>query len=359
MSDSATDAPPMVGGDGICSYYKNSYLQRRSANVVKEKIDEEIAKKLDFHNLPGASNTFRLADLGCSVGPNTFFHVQDLLEAIKQKYEMQFRTSQTPEFQVFFNDQPMNDFNTLFNNLQQERQYFAAGVPGSFYDRLFPESFLHFVHCSTSLHWLSKLPEQLLDKNSPAWNRGRIHYTNAPNEVVSAYASQFARDMENFLSVRSKELVSGGMVVIISQGIPNGMLYSELQNGVMFECMSLSLMDMVEEGTVSEAQVDSFNLPFYAASPEEMTEIVERNGFFSIERMELNDPAAWLKRRINIPEWVVHVRAAMEKSFSKHFGREVPDELFDRLTKKLGKLSDELELKYREKTLLLVVLKRQ
>lgn len=86
---------------------------------------------------------------------------------------------------------------------------------------------------------------------------------------------------------------------------------------------------------------------------------MERNGFFSIERMELNDPAAWLKRRINIPEWVVHVRAAMEKSFSKHFGREVPDELFDRLTKKLGKFSDELELKYREKTLLLVVLKRQ
>ncbi|KAJ6689520.1 hypothetical protein OIU85_005885 [Salix viminalis] len=327
MSDSATDAPPMVGGDGICSYYKNSYLQRRSANVVKEKIDEEIAKKLDFHNLPGASNTFRLADLGCSVGPNTFFHVQDLLEAIKQKYEMQFRTSQTPEFQVFFNDQPMNDFNTLFNNLPQERQYFAA--------------------------------DQLLDKNSPAWNRGRIHYTNAPNEVVSAYASQFARDMENFLNVRSKELVSGGMVVIISQRIPNGMLYSELQNGVMLECMSLSLMDMVEEGIVSEAQVDSFNLPFfYAASPEEMTEIVERNGFFSIERMELNDPAAWLKRRINIPEWVVHVRAAMQKSFSKHFGREVPDELFDRLAKKLGKFSDELELKYREKTLLLVVLKR-
>lgn len=153
MSKSETDdAPPMVGGDGTCSYCKNSYLQRRSANVVKEKTDEEIAKKLDFHYLPIASNTFRLADLGCSVGPSTFFHVQDLLEAIKQKYEMQFHTSQIPEFQVFFNDQPMNDFNTLFNNLPQERQYFAAGVSGSFYDRLFPESFLHFVHCSISLH---------------------------------------------------------------------------------------------------------------------------------------------------------------------------------------------------------------
>lgn len=105
--------------------------------------------------------------------------------------------------------------------------------------------------------------------------------------------------------------------------------------------------------------MDSFNLPFYAASPDEMTEIVERNGFFNIERMELDDPAAWLKRRINIPQWVVHVRAAMEESFRKHFGGEVLDEFFDRLTKKLSMFSDELELKYREKTLLLVVLKRQ
>lgn len=105
--------------------------------------------------------------------------------------------------------------------------------------------------------------------------------------------------------------------------------------------------------------MDSFNLPFYAASPDEMTEIVERNGFFNIERMELNDPAAWLKRRINIPEWVLHLRAAMEESFRKNFGGEVLDEFFDRLTKKLSKFSDELELKYREKTLLLVVLKRQ
>ncbi|KAL9389699.1 hypothetical protein Peur_018304 [Populus x canadensis] len=70
-------------------------------------------------------------------------------------------------------------------------------------------------------------------------------------------------DIKNFLNARSKELAPVGMMVIVSQGIPNGMLYSELQNGFMFECMSLSFIDMVKEvikqmsniqGIVSEAQ---------------------------------------------------------------------------------------------------------
>jgi len=123
---------------------------------------------MDFKNLPIASNTSRLADFGMFGRTISLFHDQNLLEAIKHKYGLQFHTSQIPEFQVFFSDQPINDFNTLFDNLPQERQYFAAGVLGSFYGQLFPESFLHLVHCSISLHyWLSKLPEQVFDKNPP------------------------------------------------------------------------------------------------------------------------------------------------------------------------------------------------
>lgn len=104
--------------------------------------------------------------------------------------------------------------------------------------------------------------------------------------------------------------------------------------------------------------MDSFNLPFYAASPAEMIELVERNGYFSIKRLELADPAAWLKGRVDIREWIVHVRAAMQNFFYRHFGVEILDEIFDRLTQKLKEFSDTLESKYRERTLLFVVLKR-
>jgi hypothetical protein len=69
-------------------------------------------------------------------------------------------------------------------------------------------------------------------------------------------------DIKSFLNARSKELAPVGMMVIVSQGIPNGMLYSELQNGFMFECMSLSFIDMVKEviKQMSNIQVLSFKI---------------------------------------------------------------------------------------------------
>ncbi|KAJ1425327.1 SAM dependent carboxyl methyltransferase [Sesbania bispinosa] len=133
-----------------------------------------------------------------------------------------------PAFHVFFNDLPSNDFNTLFTNLpsQQHRQYFAAGVPGSFYDRLFPECSIHLAYTNYALHFLSKSPEEMQDVESRAWNEGRIHYTSGSKEVVEAYGVQFGKDVGRFLDARAAEIVPGGILVIVMQGVPNGMPHS-------------------------------------------------------------------------------------------------------------------------------------
>jgi hypothetical protein len=224
------------------------------------KIDEEIAEKLDVlnfyshvkkekkkKNFYSTTKTIRIADLGCATGPNTFFAMQNVIKAIIQKHQSLSPTSPLPEFQVFFNDQISNDFSTLFTALPPERKYFAAGVAGSFHNRLFPESSLHFVHSSYSLQWLSASPEELSDKNSPAWKKGRVHYTSAPEEVFQAYSTQFAEDMKNFLNARAKELVPGGMMVLILSGIPKGIPYSQLPVGTMYDLLALILMDMAAE----------------------------------------------------------------------------------------------------------------
>ena len=113
------------------------------------------------------------------------------------------------------------------------------------------------------------------------------------------------------------------------------------------------------QGLIAEDRVDSFNLPFYAASPDEMAELVEQNGYFSIERMELTNPVPSLEGPIDIRAWIMHLRAATEGVFIKHFGREAIDEIFKRLIKKLSNYSELLNSRTNVKVQLFAVLKRK
>lgn len=351
---------PMNGGDGTYSYTKNSRLQRTGVSAVKEMMDEAITNKLDVKTLVSSSNTICIADLGCSVGPNTFIAVQNIIQAVKNKYLSQTTTtSQSPEFLVLFNDHVTNDFNTLFMSLPPERQYFAMAVPGSFHGRLFPEKSLQFIHSSYALHWLTRVPQECLDTNSPAWNKGRIHYTDAPKAVMNAYSARFAKDMNLFLDARAKELVDGGMMVLIMQGVPNDIPHSRLTSGVLYQFMESSIIDMAKAGKISEAQVDSFNIPVYPPTPKEMTEVVERNGCFAIETIEITNPLTKHQSTVN---WLhlttTTLRAAVEGVFAKHFGSEIIDEFFERVYQKTIQFSAELESSSKEDTQLFIVLKR-
>ena len=151
-----------------------------------------------------------------------------------------------PEFHVFFNDHVNNDFNTLFRNLPATGRYFAAGVPGSFYGRLLPSSTLHFAHCSTALHWLSKIPVEVTDKNSPAWNKGRIHYTGAAREVEDAYSTQFGKDFDLFLRARAQELVPGGLMMIVAVAFPDDIKICESSLGENFNILGSCFLDLTK-----------------------------------------------------------------------------------------------------------------
>ncbi|KAF8398923.1 hypothetical protein HHK36_014788 [Tetracentron sinense] len=277
-------------GSGYNDRLYFSLLRHRTAtNAAKAIIDEEIVENLNIKQLFSALKTFRIADLGCLVGPNTFIAMQNIIAVVEHKYRSEGLDSSIPKFQVFFSDQTSNDFNILFTTLPLDRLYFVASVPGSFHSRLFPEASLHFVYLAYALQCLSKVPKEVVDKNSPAWNKGKIHYSNAPNEVVEAYSTQFHKDIEDFLYARSQELVSRGLLALIMPSFPNRTPLS--QSFLPIHLLGSSLMDMANRGLVNEAKVDSFNLPTYFASPQELEGLVERNGCFSIKKIYLADPS--------------------------------------------------------------------
>ncbi|XP_038678585.1 LOW QUALITY PROTEIN: loganic acid O-methyltransferase-like [Tripterygium wilfordii] len=214
-----------------------------------------------------SSKIFRVADLGCSVGPNTYFAVQNIINSVKLKYQ-----ETDVEFQAFFNDQISNDFNVLY--LPSDREYFVAGAPGPFQGRLFPKNSIHFVHSSYSIHWLSSVPEELVDKDSSAYNKGKIYYTSAQEQVFEAYTAQFAKGITSFLNARAQEVVHGGFMALLIPCFPDGTPHSQCNVEAMFDLLEDSLMDLVNMGLVSEAKVDFFNLPMYRTSPQELKGLI-------------------------------------------------------------------------------------
>ncbi|KAA8542773.1 hypothetical protein F0562_023925 [Nyssa sinensis] len=252
--------------------------------------------------------------------------MNNIIEAVEHKYQAQGHL----EFQVFFNDRVSNDFNTLFINLPPNRKYFAAAVPGSFYGRLFPKASINFIFSSFALQWLSKLPQVVCDLNSPSCNKGRILYANPPKEVGEAYSAQYAEDMEKFLGAPAQELVSGGLMALLIPGRVNGTLPAQSSLGPRFQPLESCLVDMTNEGLLSKDKLDSFNLPIYSPSSEELEKLIEKTECFDIARVEE-------MHRNNIPLLTMQeFRAGLEGIIKSHFGSEILDELFDRYSKKIA-----------------------
>ena len=129
----------------------------------------------------------------------------------------------------------------MIRSIPIDKPYYAAGVPGSFYGRLFPKSSLHFVYSGYSLHWLSKVPDGVADERSPAYNKGKIYWTSSPKAVAEAYEAQFARDIEAFLKARELEVVPGGLVAFSIISVPPD---SKCITPTFFEIIGSLLLDI-------------------------------------------------------------------------------------------------------------------
>ncbi|KAJ4717164.1 S-adenosylmethionine-dependent methyltransferase [Melia azedarach] len=314
----------MAGGDAAYSYTKNSTIQRDGVDAVKEQIKEAILEKFDLNSLgfdTSSTAVIKIADLGCSVGPNTFFSIQNIIEAVELKFlQAKNQNLSALEFQAFFNDHYENDFNILFKTLPP-RKYFAAGVPGSFHGRLFPKSSLHLAHVSYALHFLSKVPKEVVDRN-----KSNV-LNSSDKEVVEAYSTQFKSDMECFLNARAEELVPGGLMLILAAAVPDGISASDTMAGLYNDVMGSCLKDLVKMGVLGEEKAKSFNVPVYLATVTEVEAVFRTNGNFSIEKMEKF--AQPMKTPLSPESYALAVRAGGDGLIRNHFGDELAEQIFN------------------------------
>ncbi|KAL4289656.1 hypothetical protein GQ457_14G017870 [Hibiscus cannabinus] len=351
----------MNAADHEISYADNSVLQKEVICKIRPIIEESI--KDTFQKI--VPTCIKVADLGCSSGPNTFrtiSQVIDTIHAVCQRQQLKL-----PEFEVLLNDLPENDFNSVFKSvpgfyeqLRKEKGEvgcYIRGVAGSFYHRLFPTRSLHFVHSSYGIHWLSKVPDGLEN------NKGNIYMARScPPNVFRAYENQFRNDFTNFLTLRSKEIIPQGCMVLTCIGRENP---DPSMQDYGWEVLAESLLDLAAQGVVKEADVDSFNLPLYSPCKEEIAELVEREGSFDVRRLQVfvaNDyEEEQLIRNQHLgfnfcvqmgKDIANGTRAISEAMICSHFGDAIIDELFTRYA---ARLADGLSKSKLDKVITIVV----
>ncbi|KAM7469806.1 hypothetical protein LguiA_007989 [Lonicera macranthoides] len=262
---------------------------------------------------------YKIADLGCSSGPNSLLVISNIIDIIH--FLCMKKNKISPEYEVSLNDLFENDFNTIFkllppfyDKLKEEKDAkfgpcFISGVAGSFYGRLFRRKSLHFVHSSYCLHWTSQVPEEIENNKRNI----SIAKTSPPN-VFKAYLKQFQKDFSTFLRFRSEEIV------------PNGRM-----------------------GLVGEAELYSFNLPVYTPYIDEVKAIVKEEGSFTLDKFELfrvnwdpsyndDDKDCVFDKKKSGKDVAKTIRAVFEPLLVSHFGFgdfEV-DNLFERYANHVG-----------------------
>ncbi|KAF4352362.1 hypothetical protein F8388_024474 [Cannabis sativa] len=369
---------PMKGGVGNGSYAENSSME----NVVISKVRgivEEGALEVYGNILP---DCMRIAELGCSVGPNCLAMPSYILEAIMSSLissdheHIKKKLIEPLTFQVFLNDLLGNDFNTIFQSLSSfyERfdnnnnnkeiiikgdkfdhpcSCFVMAMPGSFYGRLFPNNFIHLFHSSYSLHWLSKVPRGLISlETGEGHNKRNIYITKtSPDVVAKAYLTQFQQDFTTFLRFRSQEIVSGGCMVLTMMG---SIISNDPKHKM--EILGRALDDMVSQGIIEAKCLANFNIPVYCPTAKEVREVIEEEGSFELRKLEafqVDWDAGFIeeKEKINnnnnINDWddidkynrgkyiSDYIRAIFEPMLEKQFGKTVMDDLFERFTHRI------------------------
>ncbi|KAG8362927.1 hypothetical protein BUALT_Bualt18G0070600 [Buddleja alternifolia] len=349
----------MKGGKGEASYVNNSQAQAQHARSMLHLLREA----LDGVRLSSPENPFSVADLGCSCGSNTINMVEIIIKHMTERYVA--AGGEPPEFSAFFSDLPSNDFNTLFQILppygggesmeeclasnNRHRSYFAAAVPGSFYRRLFPAKSVDVFYSAFSLHWLSQVPDVVLDKRSTAYNKGRIFIHGANESTANAYKNQFQSDLGGFLRSRSKELKNGGSMFLVCLGRtcfdPTDQGGAGLLFGTHFQD---AWDDLVQEGLITSETRDNFNIPVYAPSLEDFKEVVEADGSFAINKLQIVRGGSPLV--VNHPDDAAEIGRALAVScrsvsgvlVDAHIGDELSDELFSRVASRAMSRAEEL-----------------
>ncbi|PIA36697.1 hypothetical protein AQUCO_03300129v1 [Aquilegia coerulea] len=279
----------MTPGHGNTSYALNSEYQKMLILKTKLFVEEAIT---DLYCKSFPTKSLTIADLGCSSGPNSLLVISEIIEAVDSKCRTLVRTYVRPSKQRTI---------SVWGRTYAVSTYVPPGIEN---------------------------------------NKGHVYIAaTSPPSVHQAYFTQFQRDFKLFLSSRSQEITTGGRMVITRIGRRNLDSFSEeCWDG--WELLAKSLGDMVSEGHIEEAKLDSFNLPWYAPSLDEVRAAIQDEKSFHLNLVEIMDDSR-MKDMVgdklnNGPAMARFMRAVTESMLVSHFGDKILEDLFHKFAEYLN-----------------------
>lgn len=143
-----------------------------------------------------------ISDYGSSHGRNSVYVIKKIIDYAR----ITEKIGKDQQVLVVHNDLPTNDWNTLFGIVGKEDSYYSVASGKSFYDQVLPNNSVSIGYSSTALHWLSKKPCNISEHCHPLFIQNDSEKT--------AFKSQAMLDYDQFLSHRSREIKSGGILVL-------------------------------------------------------------------------------------------------------------------------------------------------
>ncbi|CAN0915827.1 Indole-3-acetate O-methyltransferase 1 [Linum grandiflorum] len=174
-----------------------------------------------------------------------------------------------------------------------------------------------------------------MEKRSSAYNRGKVFIHGAKDSTVVAYKHQFQTDLGAFLKARSLELTTGGTMFVVCLGRTSPDPTDQGGAGLLFGThFQDAWNELVHQGMISSEKRDNFNIPIYAPSLQEFREVVEADGSFVINKLEVCKGGSPLV--LNRPDDASEVGRAMASScrsvagvlVDAHIGEELSEQLF-------------------------------
>lgn len=190
------------------------------------------------------SKRILLADFGSSHGQNSM----ETMKLIVKYLEKIHKFREIPL--IIHVDLPTNNWTKFFQNLSANNSYYGLATGRSFYEQCFPDNSLSIGYSSASLHYLSRKPCNIT-------NHCYIHYANE-NERQK-FQEQSKIDFDLFIEYRSKELHSGGILILNIPSInhENDEISFNQYFHWIYQCAEIVL---------SREELIDFTYPFYLRS---------------------------------------------------------------------------------------------